>query len=107
VEASTIVLVFGFLMLGTLAYLNSRELVKDLQAVRSPPERRFVREELRRARLRAAGWFLLFAGAMVRLFTGDVMGDIIGTIVIGTSVASFLADGILGRLERRRILRGY
>ncbi len=104
-EVSTIVVIFGFLILGTLAYLNSRELVKDLQAVRSAGERRFVREELFRARLRTAGWYLLFAALMGRVVTESVTGDVVTVIIAAASVLSFFADGILGRLERRRMLR--
>lgn len=106
-EVSLIVLVSGFFILGVLAFANAFDLRKELRAVcRKDREARwFVRQELFRAWLRTAGWFLLFAGAMVRLFTGDAAGDLIGTIVIGAAIVSFFTDGILGRFERRKILR--
>lgn len=106
VEVSTIVIVFGFLILGLLALLNEHQIRKDLRVARDRDSRRFVCEELRRVRLRAAGWFLLFAALMVRITSDALLVDVLGTALGAAAVASFLADGILGRLERRRLLRG-
>ncbi len=104
-EASTIIVICGFFILGVLAAFNWRELHRDCHVAHTSSERRFVREELRRVRLRTAGWFLLFGALMGRILTDGVVWDVVTVIIAALSVGSFLADGILGRYYRQRWLR--
>ena len=103
-EASTIVVILGFFVLGVLSLLSWREIRRDFCVARTWAERCFLKEESRRQLLKTCGWFLLFGALMGRIFTEGVAWDVATVIVAAASVLSFLADGLLGRYYRRRWL---
>ncbi len=106
IETAIFGLVAIFLVLALLALANWRDLAKDRDAA-SDGARFFVERELVRVRLRFAGWALLSAAMLLRLVLPD--SDYRAIFLLGTASlagAVFIAEAIMGRLERRKMLRG-
>ncbi len=102
--------VFGvaavFLVLSLLAFANWRDLAKDLDVV-AGESRFFVERELVRVRLRFAGWTTLTAAMLSRIVLPD--SDYRSLVILGIAIAAgaiFIVEAIMGRLERRKMLRG-
>ncbi len=95
-----------FLVLALLALANWRDLARDRE-VAEDGARFFVEKELVRVRLRFAGWAVLSAAMVLRLVLPD--SDYRALFVLGMASlagAVFIAEAIMGRLERRAMLRG-
>lgn len=99
-------LVVGFYLLAALAFANWRDLSQDRDTV-SGEARFFVERELARVRLRCLAWGILGMAMIVRLFLPDESYRsfaILGIAALGIVVHG--VEAVMGRLERRRMLRG-
>ncbi len=95
-----------FFILALLALANWRDLAKDRDAA-SDGARFFVERELVRVRLRFFGWAILSAAMTLRLVLPD--SEHRALFVLGMAVLAgvvFIWEAIMGRLERRKMLRG-
>jgi hypothetical protein len=95
-----------FVVLAALAFANWRDLAKD-RAAALGEARYFVEKELVRVRLRFAGWLTLALAMAARLVLPDVPER--SLVILFTAVvagAVFITEAIMGRLERREMLRG-
>jgi hypothetical protein len=95
-----------FSVLAVLALANWRDLAKDRATVLGEA-RYFVERELVRVRLRFFGWLMLALAMMARLVLPDIpersLAILLAAVVAG---AIFIVEAILGRLERRAMIRG-
>jgi hypothetical protein len=106
VEVVVIGLAAIFFILAALALANWYDLTKD-RAAALEEARYFVEKELVRVRLRFAGWLMLLLAMAERLVLPDVpersLAILLTAVVAG---AVFITEAIMGRLERREMLRG-
>ncbi len=105
-EVAIAVLMMGLYSLALLALANWRDLAKDRSAVVGEA-RYFVQKELSRVRLRFLGWVVLGTTMLLRLILPDDSTRAYGVLagaILGVSI--FAVEAIMGRLERRKMLRG-
>jgi hypothetical protein len=105
-EIIIVALATGFYALAALALANWRDLTKDRDFVVGET-RYFVEREIARVRLRFAGWAILGTAMLTRLLLPDVSYR--SLVILGAAIVAVLIFGVeavMGRIERRRILRG-
>lgn len=99
-------ILFGFLVLALLATLNWHTVkTRELPNARKD-QLYYVRFELFRVKLRAAGWYLLFGAMALRHIFGLPTEGVLAIVLAMLSVVCFLSDGILGRIERNELICG-
>ncbi len=103
------ILAAGFYLLALLVLANWHDLARDRKAMvkEEPIIIDFVNSEIQRIRLRFFGWLILgFAVSCRLLLQGESYQ---AYVILGGSILAvglFGVEGIIGRLERRRVLRG-
>lgn len=106
IEVVVVGLMVGFYLLAVLALANWRDLSGDRDAV-SGEARFFVEREIARVRLRCLAWAILGTAMIARLSLPDEPYR--SFVILGTAALGIVVHGVeavMGRLERRRILRG-
>ena len=99
----------GFLVLAVLAALNARQIRKDRAKANGDIDgldRYFADSELKRAWMRASGWFVFFVALVVRLNLdeGALRTKLVVSIIL-FGIGVFIAEALEGRRERKTMMR--
>lgn len=99
----------GFLILAVLAALNARQIRIDGEAINGSAatlDRYFRDSELRRAWMRASGWFVFFVALVVRIVLdeGALRTNLVVAIIL-LGIGIFIVEALEGRRERKTMMR--